>query len=139
MRGIDPVIRKETKYIAVWVLLLSAVMQAVFLVIGKWDGSVLLGNALSAAAVVGNFFAMALGVQRAVKEEEKQAKHTLQLSNAVRMLAMFVVLAAGVLLPVFSTWTVILPFTFPRLIVAVRPLLDRMKNKKEGAHEPNEK
>ncbi len=139
MRSIDPVVKKETKYIAAWVLLLSAVMQAVFLVIGRWDVTVLLGNLLSGVAVIGNFFAMALAVQKAVTEEEKQAKRTMQLSNAVRMLAMFAVLATGVLLPVFSTWTVILPFAFPRLIVAVRPALDRIKNKKEGAHEPNEK
>lgn len=135
MRGIDPVIRKETKYIAVWVLLLSAVMQAVFLVIGKWDGSVLLGNALSAAAVVGNFFAMALGVQRAVKEEEKQAKQTVRVSNAARMFAMFIVLAVGVAAPVFNTWAVVIPFVFPRLLVAIRPLTDRANSSKEGTNE----
>ena len=135
MRGIDPVVRKETKYIAVWVLLLSVVMQAVFLVIGKWDGSVLLGNALSAAAVVGNFFAMALGVQRAVKEEEKQAKQTVRVSNAARMFAMFLVLAVGVAAPVFNTWAVVIPFAFPRLIVAIRPLTDRANSSKEGTNE----
>lgn len=138
MRRIDPVVEKETKYIAVWVLLLSALMQAVFLVIGRWDVSVLLGNVLSGVAVVANFFAMALAVQKAVAEEQKQAKQTMHASNAVRMLAMFVVLAVGVLLPVFSTWTVIIPFVFPRLIVAVRPAVDRMKAKKEGVHEENE-
>ena len=132
MQKIDKVVWKETKYIAAWVLVLSAIMQAVFLVIDQWDVTVLLGNVLSGVAVVANFFAMALAVQRAVAEEEKQARQTMRVSNAVRMLAMFAVLAVGVLLPLFNTWTVIVPFVFPRLIVAVRPALDRAKQKKGG-------
>ena len=132
MQKIDKVVWKETKYIAAWVLVLSAIMQAVFLVIDRWDVTVLLGNVLSGVAVVANFFAMALAVQRAVAEEEKQARQTMRVSNAVRMLAMFAVLAVGVLLPLFNTWTVIVPFVFPRLIVAVRPALDRAKQKKGG-------
>ena len=132
MQKIDKIVWKETKYIAAWVLVLSAIMQAVFLVIDQWDVTVLLGNVLSGVAVVANFFAMALAVQRAVAEEEKQARQTMRVSNAVRMLAMFAVLAVGVLLPLFNTWTVIVPFVFPRLIVAVRPALDRAKQKKGG-------
>ena len=135
MQRIDPVVRKETKYIAVGVLLLSTLMQAVFLIIGSWGVPVLLGNVLGALAAVGNFFAMALTVQRAVTEDEKQAKQTVKLSNALRMLIMFALLAAGVLLPVFDVWTTVIPVTFPRLIVAVRPLLDRARRKGEGSHE----
>lgn len=135
MQRIDPVVRKETKYIAVGTLILSALLQAFFLVIGKWDLTVLLGNVLGAAVAVGNFFAMALTVQRAVAEDEKQAKQTVKLSNAVRMLVMFAALAVGVLLPVFNVWTTVIPVLFPRLIVAVRPLLDRTGERGEESHE----
>ena len=41
MKKLDATVRQETKYIAVWVLLFSAVMEAVFLIIGKWDYTVL--------------------------------------------------------------------------------------------------
>jgi hypothetical protein len=139
MRGVDPIVKRETEYIVVGMLVLGALMQSVFVVIGRWDVSVLLGNVLSAAALVGNFFAMALAVQKAVAQEEKQAKRTMQLSNAVRMLAMSALLAVGVLLPAFNTWAVVIPFAFPHLIVAVRPALERMKPNKEGVHEPNER
>jgi hypothetical protein len=139
MRGVDPIVKRETEYIAAGMLVLGALMQSVFVVIGRWDASVLLGNALSAAALVGNFFAMALGVQRAVTQEEKQAKRIMQRSNAVRMLAMSALLAVGVLLPAFNTWAVVIPFAFPRLIVAARSALDRAKTNKEGVHEPNER
>ena len=43
MSGLDPAVKKETLYAAAWVLLLSLLMQAVFLIAGKWDLSVLLG------------------------------------------------------------------------------------------------
>ena len=138
MQKIDKIVLKETGFMTAWVLIFSAVMQAIFLVIGKWDLKVLYGNLLGGAAVIGNFFAMALMVQKAVSQDEKGAKQTLRASNAVRMLGMFAVLAVGVLLPVFSTWTVIIPFIFPRLIVAFRPLFDRAQRKKEGTNERHE-
>jgi hypothetical protein len=42
--GMDPAVKKETGYIALWVFVLSVIMEAVFLVIRKWDFSVLAGN-----------------------------------------------------------------------------------------------
>ena len=41
MTKLDPAVKKETAYIAVWVLSLSLVMEAVFLLLGKWEPSVL--------------------------------------------------------------------------------------------------
>ena len=55
MSASDKVIKKETRFIAVWELILSAAMEAVFLIIGKWDYTVLLGNLLSGSVAVLNF------------------------------------------------------------------------------------
>ena len=134
MPRIDRVVKTETKYMAVWVVILSAVMQAVFLVIGHWDYTVLLGNLLGGTAVVLNFFGMAVTVQNAVQKEEKEAKQAMKASNALRLFGMFAVLAVGVLIPVFSIWTTIIPLFFPRLIVAFRPLWDRRKGE-EGSND----
>ena len=71
MKKIDDAVLKETKYISMWVLVLSVLMQSVFLIIGKWDYTVLLGNLLSGAAVILNFFMLGLTVQRALEKEEK--------------------------------------------------------------------
>ena len=60
MGKIDPTVKRETYYIGVWVLLLSAVLQSVFLILGKWNYTVLLGNVLSAALAVGNFLLLGL-------------------------------------------------------------------------------
>ena len=59
MPGMDPAVKKETGYIAVWVVLLSLVMEAVFLLVHKWDLSVLFGNVGGAVIAVGSFFLMA--------------------------------------------------------------------------------
>ena len=72
MKNVDATVIKETKYVAIWVLMLSALMQAVFLVIGRWDYTVLLGNLLSGSAVILNFFLMGIGIQRALEKEERE-------------------------------------------------------------------
>ena len=125
MKKIDATIIKETRYILYWMLVLSALTQAVFLVIGRWDHTVLLGNLLSGATMVLNFFLMGLFIQSAVSKNEEDAKKTLKLSQTYRFLILIAVLAVGVGLPSFSTWTVIIPMFFPRIAIAFRPLFDK--------------
>ena len=60
---IDKTVIKETKYIASFVIIFSVLMQAVFLIIGKWDYTVLIGNLWGIIIAVGNFFVMGLFVQ----------------------------------------------------------------------------
>lgn len=131
MKKIDPAVLKETRYIAVWVVVLSAVMQAVFLVIGAWDYTVLLGNILSGLAGVLNFFLMGLAVQAAVLKEEKDAATTMKASQSLRMVLLFAVAAVGALLPCFDTIAVLIPFFFPRVAVALRPRFDKNNEEKE--------
>ena len=65
MSRIDPTVKKETGYIAGWVLLLSAVMELVFLLTGHMDYTVPLGNLLGGVAAILNFFLMGWTIQRA--------------------------------------------------------------------------
>ena len=48
--------------------------ELVFLIIGKWDYTVLLGNLLSGCAAVLNFLLMGITVQNALSKDEKSAK-----------------------------------------------------------------
>lgn len=132
MKKIDATVIKETKYIAAWVLILSVLLQAVFLILGKWDYTVLLGNLLSAAVTILNFFLMGITVQKALNKEEKEAKSAMKVSQLYRNLLVLGVLVIGVVLPCFSTWTVIIPIVFPRIAIACRPLLDKRGG---GRHE----
>lgn len=125
MKKIDGTVLKETKYISFWVLILSLLMQAVFLVIGKWDFSVLLGNILTSFAVIVNFLLMGITVQNALEKEEKEAKSLMRMSQMYRFLFLLVVIVVGVVLSCFNTWAVIIPVFFPRIAVMFRPVFDK--------------
>lgn len=125
MKKIDPTVLKETKYMAVWILVLSVFMQAVFLMLRMWDYTVLLGNALSGLAGVVNFLLMGITVQKAVLKDKKDAKTAMQVSLLYRSLMLLVVTVLGVVLPVFHMWAVIIPLFFPRVAIAFRPLFDK--------------
>ena len=132
MVKISDAVKKETLYIAYSVVILSALMQAVFLLIGRWDMTVLFGNVLSGAFAVLNFFLMGLSVQKAVDKEEKEARNVMKASQSMRTLMLFAVAAVGVLLPCFDIWASLIPLFFPRIAVSFRPLFDK-KNNSGGA------
>lgn len=100
-------------------------MQAVYLIIGKWDYTVLLGNLMGGIAAVGNFFFMGLTIQSALGKDEKQVRNAVRLSLTLRMLILAVFVGLGVLLDCFNTIAVIIPFVFPRIAIAFRPLYDK--------------
>ncbi len=131
MKKIDPTIIKETIYVSVWVLALSVIMEAVFLIIKRWDYTVLLGNLLTDVAVILNFFLMGLGVQKSLGKEEKEAKKVIRLSQIYRYLILIVFLVIGVVFKCFNNWTVFIPVIFPRIAIATRPLFKNMKWAKE--------
>ena len=66
MKKIDRTVLRETAYIALCVTAMTAVVCLVFLLIGKWSTSVLLGGLLGTAVSVLNFFLMGVTVQSAV-------------------------------------------------------------------------
>ena len=125
MKKIDATVLKETKYILFWALILSALMQAVFLIIRQWDYTVLLGNLLSGGSAVLNFFLLGLTVQNALGKEAQEAKKTMKLSQTYRFLFLAVVVIVGVVVDCFNTWAVIIPLFFPRIAIAFRPLFDK--------------
>lgn len=124
---IDKVVLKETKYIATFVAIFSVLMQAVFLIIGKWDYTVLLGNLWGAAVAVGNFFVMGLYVQKAVSQEEKEAKQTIKASQSMRFAAMVLLTGIGVVTPFFNWIAVVVPLVFPSVAIYLRPIVDKNK------------
>ena len=128
----DPAVRKETGYIAAWVILLSLIMEAVFLLLRKWDLSVLFGNLGGAVISIGNFFLMALIATRAMnrgvetgKPEEAAAR--VKATTMTRLLGC--VLLCVLLIAVFKTnvYATLIPMLFPRIGIAFRPLIDRKR------------
>ena len=132
MKKIDPTVKKETAYIGISVLILSALMQAVFLIIGKWDYTLLLGNIFGGAVAVLNFFLMGLTVQSALGKEEKDARNTMKLSQNMRFLFLVAMAAVSYFVPVFNTVAAILPYLFPRIAIAFRPIFNKRREGEEG-------
>ena len=121
-------IKKETKYIAYFCLILSVLMQAVFVLLKRWDYTVILGNLLSYALAVLNFYFMGLTVQKAVSMDEKDAKKLMKSSQGLRNAGIFLIVVIGVVASCFNTAAVIIPVFFPRVAVSFRPFI---KEKKE--------
>jgi len=126
----DPAVKKETGYIAVWVVILSLVMEAVFLILRKWDLSVLFGNLGGGAIAVGNFFLMALIATRAMnravengKPEEAAAR--VKATTMTRLIG--AVLLCVLLIAVFKTnvYATLIPMLFPRIGIVFWPRFNR--------------
>ena len=129
MSNIDPAIKQETKYIALTTLILSALMEAVYLIIGQWNLAVLFGNLLGAAIGILNFFLLGLGLQSALKKDEKDAKTTVAFSHTMRFLLMGGVIVLAVLLDSFAIIPTVLGLFFPGVGVYLKTFI---LNKKGG-------
>lgn len=130
MKRVDKVVLQETLFVGAWTLILSLVMQAIFLII-SWDYTVLFGNLLGAFAGIFNFFLLGLTIQRATKSGDvKYAKTLMKLSQAGRMILLLVVGVLGAVLSCFNIWAVLISLFFPRIAFLVRPLFYTREQKK---------
>ena len=154
---VQPAVRQETAKIVLGTGILTVLMIAVFLIIRRFDWTVLTGALLGCAAAVGNFFLMALTVQKAaddmkpiavpeaetadgdeetdedekeqpLSEDAKRGKQRVQLSYTLRMLGLGVIAILGVTLPWFYPIAVLLPLLFPRLVIALEGVLLNGRN-----------
>ena len=130
MKKIASVVYKETFYIALVCSLLSVLMEAVFLILDFWSLDVLFGNVFGLMVVVLNFFLMALSVQKAVEKDEKGAKDTLRLSQSGRFLMLIVCAVVAYSLDFINVIAFIIPYLFPRIAIALRPVLVKEKEEK---------
>ena len=122
---IDSTVKKVTAYVALMTLIFSVLMQAVYLVIGQWDITVLYGNLLGYVTAVGNFLLMGLTVQSAVNKDEKESKKLIRISQALRYLLQIAVVAAGYLIcgELRFILAVVIPYLFPSVAVRLMPLI----------------
>jgi len=135
---IQKAIWKETCNITLGVVALSAVMQAVFFLIGKWDPTVLWGNLLGGGYAILNFFILGLTVQKvAADADEKRGKNLMQFSYSTRMFFTMVVVFLGISVPLFNWIAVFAPQLFPRITIFFMGV--KGKHAKEAAHEMAQK
>ena len=136
----DPAVKKETGYIAAWVILLSLVMEAVFLLLRKWDLSVLFGNVGGAVVAIGNFFLMALIATRAVNRAVENGKPEEAAARVKATAASRLLGCAGlcvVLIAVFKTnvYATLIPMLFPRIGIMFWPRFNKNRSMEQPGTE----
>lgn len=131
---ISPSVRKETGHIALGVCIGSAVMLAVFLLLGKLNYTVVLGALLGSAGAILNFFCMCLSCQRAVNDPDR-AQLIVRKSYTTRMLAMVVVMIIGYAAPCFHVVAVVVPFLLPALTIKAMQLLGMYRPENKGGEQ----
>lgn len=150
---IQKAVKQYTAFIAGGVILMTAVMLAVFAAMGKMDVTVLLGALWGVCFSVLNFFLMGLSVQAATEmpvaptetadaeatdangdakpeplpEDAKLIKRKIQTSYTLRMLMLVVAALVALIAPCFHTVAAVLPLLFPRIVILFQGIL----NKKE--------
>ncbi len=121
MKKINATVLRETLYVAVGTAILSIVLNAVYLIIGRWNLTVLFGNILGAVVAVLNFFLMALTVQSSIGKDEKAIKTRVQFSLLFRLLFMFGVAVIAHFIPkAFDLIPLLISYFFPRIVIMCR-------------------
>lgn len=133
---IDKTVKKETLFILCGSVILSVIEQSVFLMLGKWDVTVLSANLMMDVVTVLDFFFLGLTLQKAVtKSTAAEVKKLMMISRALRYLMIGAAFVTGILLKeAFCLWALIPPVFFNRITLVAIQI--RMKHE---APEPTEK
>ena len=135
MIRVQETVRKETLRIAAGTAVLTVLMVAVFLLLGMFDWTVLLGAVYGCFFAVLNFFLMALAVQKAAEsmngvqlppeeevpegEEAPEKPLSPQAQEAKKRMQLSYHLRIGVAAPCFHAVAALVPLLFPRLVIMV--------------------
>lgn len=133
---IDKAVRDETLFLSLTEGIMTALMIAVFLIIGKFDIYVLFGGLTGAVVSVLNFFLMGLTLQKCLDDaDEKHRNSFLSLSKSARMIGIVVVVVVAVAVFDFNIYATLIPLVFPRISMLIR----QITMKKEDGNGENEK
>ena len=138
MAKLDPTVKKETLYIAVWTAALSLLMEAAFLLAGAWSPAVLGGNLVGAALAVGNYLLLGITVSKAAGGPPDKVAMRVRSSMTARLLGQAAVCALAVGILHTNVYATVIPLLFPRVGIAFRPMIDRRNGRTEAAEEGSE-
>ena len=97
-----------------------------------WNLPVLFGTLLGTAGSVLNFFLMAQTVSHSVTLQQDEVKRKVRFSHSLRTLMLLVLMILGIALSCFNTIAALVPYLFPRLIIAAYRLTHREDFQTDG-------
>lgn len=114
---------QETRPVLIGQVICTALMIGVFVVLGRYQLSALLGGIAGAVIATTNFFLMSFFANRAADLAEAQdvagGQKLIQLSYMGRMLGMFLVLIVLAKSGYFHALSLVLPLAFTRPILTI--------------------
>lgn len=127
------IVFQETATVLAGQILCTGAMIALFVLLGKYTASVLLGGVAGAAIATANFFFMALFISIASDKAEAQdaagGQKLIRLSYMGRMAGMFLILALCAKSGLFHVLALVLPLAFTGPILTIAECI----NKKGGS------
>lgn len=126
-------VNKEVRRVAIGSLILTAVLLAVFALLGRMELSVLLGGLYGCLLAVGNFFFLGVTVRRIADtenaddpEQVAHAKLKMRSSYITRTIVTGALVMVGLTVFKFNWIACIVPLIFPRItILAVQMIGSR--------------
>lgn len=114
---------KETAVVLLGEVVCSAAIVGIFALLGKFDGSVLLGAAVGALLATLNFFFMAIGAtlaaDKAQNQDVKGGKAMIQSSYMLRLVVLFLVLFAFAKSGLCNVIALVVPLIFVRPVITI--------------------
>ena len=132
---IQPAVKTETGRITlgtgIGVLIMFLVFFVLHMVVPSWapfDIKVILGGIGGFIVAVGNFFWMAVSVQKVASiTDEERARRTMSVSYRYRTMLQFLWVILAIVLPVFNLVSGIAPLFIPSIIIKLRGILSAGK------------
>jgi len=128
------VVLRQTGIIALGEAIGVAAMIGIFALLGKFDTTVLLGGIVGGLVAVGNFLAMAIGVNLAVDKAQQQnvkgGQAALKGSYLIRMLVMGLVLFAFARSGLCNVLALVIPLVFVRFTLTAAEFFRRKPGEK---------
>ncbi|MGM9625350.1 MAG: ATP synthase subunit I [Eubacteriales bacterium] len=119
-------ILKETVKVIIGEAVVLIIMFLVFVILGRFDSTVLLGGLLGACSNILYFFLMCLGLNGVIAEEDNdKQKKKLSLSYHMRLILLAVLLAVGLKLDYFNNIALIIPVLMTRPIITVAEIFGK--------------
>ncbi|MGN1410854.1 MAG: ATP synthase subunit I [Eubacteriales bacterium] len=127
----DPEVKKEIKFMALGCALCSAAVMLVFVIIGKFDLSVLFGALVGYVLAVGNFILMSYGVVKALETgDEASAKLKMRSSYIWRTIVMLAVMALAIAFEAVHWVPVVVSVFYPRILITARGIFNNIRARK---------
>ncbi len=123
------VVFRETGVILLGEIVCLALMFAVYALLGRLDGRVMLGGAAGALLAVLNFMVMAMNAtvaaDRAVRQDVKGGASLMRFSYIARLVVIFVILLALARSGLCDPLASVLPLVFVRAIITIAEFFRR--------------